>query len=191
MRITTGQYKGRQLIMPKGIRPTQDKVRKAIFDILGDVKDLSFLDLFAGSGAVGLEAASRGARELTLVEYSPGCLRAIKKNAASLKLADYNLYPQKVEGCIRILAGDKQKFDLIFFDPPYYAEIAKKILQMLAAYDILSPNGFIIIQHFKKDSLPDTLGALCLWKQARYGDTALSFYKKDKRDYVSESHIPR
>jgi len=178
MRITTGQYKGRQLRMPKGIRPTQNKVRKALFDILGDIEGLSFLELFAGSGAVGFEAISRGVSELTLVEYNRDCLLAIKKNIASLKPKACSLYPLEAERAIAAFFKDKRTFDIIFLDPPYYNDLAKKALQTLSAYDILAPNGLIVFQHFKKDNLPDTLGDLALFKQKAYGDTVLSFYRK-------------
>ena len=80
MRIIGGKYKGKSIKIPRGIRPTQDKVRKALFDILGDIKDMSFLELFAGSGAVGFEAVSRGVGDLTLVEYNRDCVLALKKN---------------------------------------------------------------------------------------------------------------
>jgi 16S rRNA (guanine(966)-N(2))-methyltransferase RsmD len=179
MRITTGQYKGRQLKVPKGIRPTQNKVRKAFFDILGDIQGLSFLELFAGSGAMGFEAVSRGVSELTLVEYNRDCLMAIKKNIASLKPKACSLYPLEAEKAVQALFKEKRNFNIIFLDPPYYKDLAKKALQTLSAYDILAPNGFVIIQHFKKDNLPDALGDLALFKQKAYGDTVLSFYRKD------------
>ena len=188
--------------MPKGVRPTQDKVRKALFDILGDIEGLSFLELFAGSGAVGLEAISGGVKDLTLVEYNPDCLLALRKNIESLKLKACNLYPQEAEKTIKNLHRDKKKFNIIFLDPPYPRglfprprkkldnrgsgladatindSLAKKTLQILGAYDILARHGFIIAQHFKKDSLPEALGDLRLFRQARYGDTVLSFYKR-------------
>jgi 16S rRNA (guanine(966)-N(2))-methyltransferase RsmD len=178
MRITTGIYKGRILKMPKSIRPTQDKVRKALFDILGDITGSSFLELFAGSGAVGFEALSRGAVDLTLVEYNRDCLLAIRKNIASLKPKACDLYPKEAGDAIKAFHKDKRNFDIIFLDPPYYANLSKKTLQILGAYDILAPDGFVVVQHFKKDNLPETLGVLTLFKQARYGDTILSFYKK-------------
>jgi len=195
MRILSGEYKGRSIRMPKDIRPTQGKVRKALFDILGDIQDLSFLELFAGSGAVGFEALSRGVVDLTLVEYNRDCLLAIKKNIESLKPKACALYPQEAEKAIRTLHKRKKKFDIIFLDPPYFKEkvprlrsglscanisdsFAKKTLQMLGACDILAPNGFIVIQHFKKDELPKESGELVLIKEARYGDTKLSFYRK-------------
>ena len=178
MRIISGKYKGRLIKMPKSIRPTQDKVRKALFDILGDAKGLSFLDLFAGSGAVGLEAASRGITDLTLVEYNRDCVLTIRKNIESLKLKTCNLYPQEIAIAIKTFYKERRKFDIIFLDPPYYRELSKKTLQTLSVYDILAPNGFIVVQHFKKDILPNTLGELTLFKQRGYGDTLLSFYQK-------------
>ncbi len=201
MRITTGQYKGRVLKMPNGIRPTQDKVRKALFDILGDIEGLSFLELFAGSGAVGFEAISRGVSDLTMVEYNRDCLRAIQKNIESLEARACSVYPQEAEKAIKSLHKEKRKFDIIFLDPPYYKGIAprsrnevagysglmgdskrepltKKTLQTLEAYDILAPNGFIVVQHFKKDTLLEKIGNLAIFRQAKYGDTVLSFYRK-------------
>lgn len=202
MRVITGKYKGRNIAMPVGIRPTQSKVRKAIFDILGDIADLSFLELFAGSGAVGFEALSRGVAELTLVEDSRNALKEIRRNIESLSLTSCNLYPFVAEKAIRLLYKDRLKFDIIFIDPPYYKNLvprpydklnkrgsgstgnlqeeplSKKTLQMLGGYDILAPNGLLIIQHFKKDILPSKAGDLKLFRESKYGDTALSFYRK-------------
>lgn len=165
--------------MPLGIRPTENKVRKAVFDILSDISGLSFLELFAGSGAVGLEALSEGAKEVVFVEKDPKCVRIIKDNLALLGCL----------GCCRIIGQDaikaiggfyknKERFDIVFLDPPYYQGLLKKALQILGAYDILAPNGIIVTQHFKKDDLPGALGDLTLSKQARYGDTVLSFYRR-------------
>jgi 16S rRNA (guanine(966)-N(2))-methyltransferase RsmD len=178
MRITSGKYRGRIIDGPKHIRPTQDKVRKAVFDILGDIEGLSFLELFAGSGAVGLEAVSRGVTELALVEYNRDCQLAIKKNIESLKAKSCSLYPLEAERAIEALHKEGKTFDIIFLDPPYYKEMSKKTLQTLDACDILAPNGFIVVQHFKKDTLPEDIGNLTLLKEVKYGDTSLSFYRK-------------
>ncbi|MBU0503443.1 MAG: 16S rRNA (guanine(966)-N(2))-methyltransferase RsmD [Candidatus Omnitrophica bacterium] len=195
MRITTGKYKGRIIWSPKGIRPTEDRVRKALFDILGDIEGLSFLEIFAGSGAVGFEAISRGVKELTLVEYNRDCLRAINKNIESLKERACELYEQEADEAIRTLGKENKKFDIIFLDPPYYQGLArrtgpgsmdhnikeplsKKTLQTLEAYDILTLYGIIAIQHSKKENLPKESGNLALVKQAKYADTLLSFYRK-------------
>ena len=212
MRINTGIYKGRKLVVPDGIRPTQEKVRKALFDILGDIEGLSFLELFAGSAAIGFEAASRGVSELILVESNHKCQAAIKKNIESLAFEPSCLYPQEAGKAIERIFREHKKLDIIFLDPPYYKNVSlggnpsakvfskllpettkapghristaeslsKKTLQILEAYDILAPNGFIIAQHFKKDILPDNVGKLTLFKQSVYGDTLLSFYKKQE-----------
>lgn len=182
--------------MPKGIRPTQNKVRKAVFDILGDIEGVSFLELFAGSGAVGFEAFSRGAGSLTLVEQDRDCIQVIRKNIEALGLGNCSLIPLETESAIRLLHKDKRSFETIFLDPPYYsdlvprlrsgsretqndASLSKKTLQMLGAYDILAPIGLVVVQHSKKDELPREAGKLILVKQAKYGDTVISIYKKE------------
>ncbi len=185
MRIITGKYKGRVIQMPAGIRPTQDKVRKALFDILQDTSGLSFLELFAGSGAVGIEALSQGAQEVLFVEQDSRRAEKIKHNLSVLGLSAYRVLGMDVLRAIKQLKQENKKFDIIFLDPPYYKgpnslaeSLTKKTLQTLSDYDILSADGFVITQHFKKDNLPDALGVLTLFRQSRYGDTLLSFYGK-------------
>jgi len=180
MRITTGKYRNHKIYFPRGIRPTQDKVRKAIFDILGDINGLSFLELCAGSGAVGFEALSRGIAELTFVECNHGAILAIKRNIALLKAQNCNLYYLDAHKAVKLLARDKKRFDLIFFDPPYHEDMAKKILQTLEAYDILAPNGLIIAQHPKVELLPKDSLKFSLIKEAKYGDTWLSIFSHAK-----------
>ena len=178
MRITTGKYHNRKLFYSKSIRPTQDKVRKAIFDILGDVSGLTFLELFAGSGAVGFEALSRGVAELTMVECDRNSVLAIKKNIALLKASSCNLYYIEAEKAVKLLAQNKKSFDIIFFDPPYHLGMAKKILQTLEGYDILAPDGLIVVQHSKTELLPKDTLKFILIKEAKYGDTWLSIFRK-------------
>ena len=194
MRILTGKYKGRAVIFSRGIRPTQNLVRKAIFDVLGDIEGLSFLELYAGSGAVGLEAMSRGVKDLTFVEYNRDCALAIEKNIEHLQLKNCRLYQKEVEEAIKMLKKSGRLFDIIFMDPPYNSSpvtpnlkgevgvplsAVKKTLQTLAAYDILAPYGLVIIQHFKKEDLPVSWGFFSLLKRKKYGDTVVSFYNKE------------
>ena len=164
--------------MPQGIRPTQDKVRKAVFDILGDIEGLEFLDLFAGSGAVGFEALSRGAKGVVLVETNSESIGAIKENMDMLKAENCIVYPSDSQKVIENLHKSRKTFDVIFFDPPYRFDLAKKTLQTLEAYDILSPDGLIVAQHFKTENLPECLGVLSLIRQYKYSDTLLSIYRK-------------
>lgn len=164
--------------MPCGIRPTQGKVRKALFDILGDIEGLSFLELFSGSGAVAFEAISRGAKEAVIVEQDSASLKVIKGNLSSLGCANCAILALDALKAIEQFCRRQKEFDLIFLDPPYYQELSKKTLQRLGACDILAPNGFVIVQHFKRDELPKEAGNLRLIKESSYGDTILSFYRQ-------------
>ncbi len=195
MRIITGIYKSRVLKAPKDIRPTEDRVRKALFDILGDIEGLSFLELYAGSGAVGLEAISRGVKTVVFVEKEGNAARVIQDNLAGLGLNPHSeqafVINKDALSLIPELARNKKSFNLIFLDPPYHGEgdsesLIKKTLQTICAYDILAPYGFVVAQHFKKDKLPDQSETLKLIKEAAYGDTVLSFYS-----HVPNCHISR
>lgn len=181
MRIIAGKYRGRVIKMPPGIRPMQDKVRKSLFDILkGSIEGVRFLDLFAGSGAVGIEALSRGAKEAVSVEKDLRCIKVIESNLSSLGCPIKNIIGLDACRAIEKLNQMRRKFDIIFLGPPYYQGMAKKTLQTLSDYDILTPKGLLVIQHFKKDDLPDRLGVFNLFRQEQYGDTLLTFYSKGR-----------
>jgi len=178
MRIITGQYKSRQFKVPQGIRATEGRVRKALFDILGQVTGLSFLELFAGSGSVGFEALSLGAREVVFVESQNKLCQRIVENIKELKCeAVCCVICQDALKVIRNIVQKSRKFDLIFLDPPYYKGLPEKILQILGECDILHHSGYVIVQHYKKDFTPGKAGNLALWRQEKYGDSALSFYR--------------
>ncbi|MCK9594170.1 MAG: 16S rRNA (guanine(966)-N(2))-methyltransferase RsmD [Candidatus Omnitrophica bacterium] len=179
MRIISGQYKSRIIQVPEGIRPTEDRVKKAFFDIMGDVSGLSCLELFAGSGSVGLEALSLGAGSMVFVEISRACVKSIQDNVKVFGLEDKVMVLAKDSlEAIKQLYASQKKFDLIYLDPPYYKGISEKALQILADCDILLPSGYIGVQHFKKDPLPEKQGDLSRFRQSKYGDSVLSFYKK-------------
>jgi len=180
LRIISGKYKGRAIKIPKGIRPTQSKIRKALFDILGKkIKGSKFLEVFAGSGGIGLEAASLGADCVYFIENTPGCLKILKENLKYILANNFYLLAKDAFRAIKELALSNVKFEIIFLDPPYYKDMVKKSLQVLAQYDILATNGYIVAQHFKKDILPEKIGNLILFRQIKYADTQLSFYKNE------------
>ena len=183
MRIIGGEYKSRLIAMPKGveIRPTQDKVREAIFNILGDcLCEKTVLELFAGSGAFGIEAISRGAKSVTFVDNNFRCTQTIRANLESLGVSDskYDLIKTNALSVLPRLAKNAEKFDIVFLDPPYYKEIAKKCLINIDSYDIVSPVGLIIIEHFKKDALDVELERFLFLDERRYGDTVITIYRK-------------
>ena len=182
MRIIGGEFKSRSIAMPKGVqmRPTQDKVREALFNILGDIIGKKILELFAGSGAFGIEAISRAAARATFVDNSFRCIQTIKSNLRSLGVPDskYNIvkadalkFPAKiVRAC--------EKYDIIFLDPPYYRDMAKKCLINIDSYDIVSPVGLVIVEHFKKDALGAELERLVFVDERRYGDTVITILRR-------------
>lgn len=185
MKILGGKYKGRNFYRPAGIRPTQDVVRKAIFDILGqDLTGMDVLDLFAGSGAIGMEAVSRNAKKVVFVEHDSRCTEVIHNNFLTLSLSPYknpSLRIEVVEGdafaAIKKLSSEKQFFHIVFADPPYGKELAKKTLKTLLARDIVHPDSFIIIQHEKAETLPETPGRFIIVRDKRYGKTCLTIYQ--------------
>ena len=126
MKIIAGKFKRIKLKSSKSIRPTEAKVKKSLFDILGDLEGVKFLDLFAGSGAVGIEALSRGAEDVVFVEKDKGCCEAIEDNLSKVKqgVEVLNIDTQKA---LDMLSGTRNKFDIIFLDPPYYKDFAPRL----------------------------------------------------------------
>ncbi len=174
MRIISGTHKGRTLHGPKSdrIRPAIDKVKQAIFNILGDVSGLQVLDLFAGTGSVGIEALSRGATHATFVDQLPEALQLIKKNLEMCQL----LHRAKIVKVGVQNFEPLQSYDLIFVDPPYDKSIVTPTLRQIASQKILAPNGFIIVEHSPRE-LPEEVSGLELIDQRKYGQTLVSFLK--------------
>jgi 16S rRNA (guanine(966)-N(2))-methyltransferase RsmD len=177
MRITGGIGRGRKIKVPAGskVRPTSDKVKQALFNILGErVPGSVFLDLFAGAGGVGLEALSRGAGQVVFVDGSRESLSVIKQNIEALELTDLaQVIAVKAESFLKRPSGP---FDIIFLDPPYKMELAP-LLGQIAQAGVLKPGGIVVAEHFKKQPSPERAGELELFRQAVYGDTVLAFYK--------------
>jgi 16S rRNA (guanine(966)-N(2))-methyltransferase RsmD len=173
--------------MPKGvdIRPTQDKVRGAIFNILAArMAGASVLDLYAGSGAFGLEALSRDARRAVFVDNNPICINTIRFNLMGLgiELRRAEVIRSDAIKALKALDSSGERFDLVFMDPPYHKAIAKKCLLKINAYDILAPNNLIVVEHHKKDELVLASGLLSI-DERRYGDIVVSFFKKESSSY--------
>lgn len=179
MRIIAGSLKGRRLAPVKGrIRPTAAKVREAVFSILGEaVLEARVLDLFAGTGALGIEALSRGAREAVFVEDHPAALRVLRRNLEDLGLAAQSLVlPLPVAGALKKLAARGELFGLVFMDPPYGGEVAAATLTGLAASAILLPAAWVVTEHSRRETLPESCGKLRRRQLKRYGDTQVAFY---------------
>ena len=188
MRISAGKYAGRTVAPPKGprIRPTQDYVRQAMFNILGArVEGARLLDLFAGSGALGIEALSRGAAHVTFVERSNFCVRAIEQNLKTLlgrcAWESSTLLKADVLSAIPKLAAKKKQFSLTLLDPPYGEDLARKTLIALCRGAIVSQSGWVVAESDKRDPLPPAFeesgSRLVMQRIETYGDTVLTFYE--------------
>jgi 16S rRNA (guanine966-N2)-methyltransferase len=183
VRIVGGSLSGRVLRAPAGsaTRPTSEKVREALFNILenrvGSLEGCHVLDLFAGSGALGIEALSRGAAHATFVDAGKPALAAIRANLAELGIAgDRALVVggDAVAAAARLVPAAPWR--LVFVDPPYKSDLASRAVLALPVANLI-PGGTIVIEHDRHNAPPDPLGTLLRTDQRRYGDTLISFYE--------------
>ena len=181
MRVIGGEFKGRKLSVSRGrqIRPSSDRVREAIFDILGPAWTFQrVLDLFAGTGSLGIEALSRGAEEAVFVEQGKGALTVLKGNLKALGLKSRSwVLPLSAKKGIAVLGERGEVFDLIFMDPPYGKDMVGKTVDEIVRRGILAATGVIVAEHASRDRILPPLG-LGLSQQRRYGDTTVSFFHK-------------
>jgi 16S rRNA (guanine966-N2)-methyltransferase len=186
LRISGGESKGRTLKSPrhKGLRPTSDKVREALFSILGGrVPGASVLELFAGTGAVGIEALSRDAARAVFVDSSAKAARLIRENLDALGYRERGAVVTKdALMFLKKTACELGPFDIVFIDPPYHEDVGVKTLAALGEAgeedtpDYLSPDAVVVFEHFKKYAAPERQGRLVKKKDYVYGDTVLSVY---------------
>ncbi|MBM4275685.1 MAG: 16S rRNA (guanine(966)-N(2))-methyltransferase RsmD [Deltaproteobacteria bacterium] len=179
MRVIGGSLGGRPLAPVKGrMRPTAAKVREAIFNILGDrVAEARVLDLFAGTGALGIEALSRGAEKAVFVDEDPAALKVLRRNLESLDLAERAVVlPLPVNAALKKLSARGERFGLIFLDPPYGKGAGEATLKALAALRLPLPQAWVVAEHSRRENLPEDLGQLRRHDLRRYGDTQVAFY---------------
>ncbi len=170
MKISGGSLKGRVLKIPKGIRPAQSIVRKAIFDTIGDVYDKKVLDIFAGSGSFGFEAISRGASFCTFVEENKDCVKIIEDNAKNLGVLDkIKIYKMDFK---KFLNLNKDKFDIIFASPPYKFILKKDSIKKIIL--ILKENGIFILETRKEAEFRDFKNFIL--KEVIYGETKITYF---------------
>ena len=180
-RIIAGAGKGRRLRTPRGeaTRPTGARVRQSLFDILAPrLPGCRFLDAFAGNGGVGLEALSRGAARVVLIDRSRAAVAAIRENVAALAATggDVQVYHQETRLALAALADKGVRFDVIYVDPPYESDLYEPLLE--CAEDLLDEDGVVVAEHFHKRALPETIGGLACTRSVRIGDHKLTFYAR-------------
>ncbi len=179
MRIIAGSRRGRTFAAPKGMdtRPTLDRVKESLFGILQfELEGRRVLDLFAGSGNLGLEALSRGARYALFNDHGRESAALIRANVTKLGFEDCaRVLCMDYASAIRMAAGDGQAFDLVFLDPPYRAELGEKAMAAMLDARILGADSKVILEH-SASALPGEVSGFALTGRRVYGDTALSFY---------------
>jgi len=178
MRVISGAARGTVLFSPQGdkTRPTSDFVKENLFNIIrADIIGARFLDLFAGTGAIGIEALSRGAAFAVFVEVSPKCFSVIRRNLEKTRFVSHaSIVKSDVVTAVKKLNG--QHFDLIFLDPPYLRDFTDKALREIVEQDILSKDGYIILEMSKMDKPPQVTG-LTIFREKEYSGTRLVFYE--------------
>ena len=184
MRIIAGKHRGRKLKSPPSLetRPTSDRLRETLFNILAPrIEGARFLDLCAGSGAVGIEALSRGAQPVTFVDRSQKMCALIEMNVAGLKVdqEEFEIFVTEAgEFLRRQVKKDGKPFDVIFFDPPYRTDY-DRVLDYVGDHleQLLSKDGVVIVEHHKKKELKPEIGGLHRYRALKQGDSVLSFYE--------------
>jgi len=188
MRVIAGKFRSRQLKSLKGLalRPTSDRLRETLFNVLSPViEGARFLDLFAGTGAVGIEAISRGAAEAVLIENHAAAAKLIRANLASLEITGAQVIAaDALQALEKLSAGPKSPigvFDIVFLDPPYAATREyEKVLRFLASSSLLTLSSIVVAEHTRKLVLPESIGSLARHRLLQQGDAALSFFSKNE-----------
>ena len=174
MRITGGVYRGRQIQCPKGvIRPAMDRMRESLFSILGPLDGYSFLDVFSGSGIIGIEAASRGAEPVVLVEMDKIKKPVMQKNISFVE-TEITPFFMPAQTYLR---SCRRTFDYIFLDPPFPLNRKKSFIEMVAKKQVLKDDGTLLIHYPKEDALPDEIGTLVCTDTRAYGRSTVKFFR--------------
>ncbi len=178
--MIAGAYRGRSLRTVAGVevRPTSDRLRETLFNILAPrIRGSRFLDVFAGSGAIGIEALSRGASHATFIESARRARSAIEANLLTLGIADgVRVISRDASTALKQLAEASEQFDIVFFDPPYSSELYDDLMSRLPR-SLVSPDSVVIVEHRAKHPLAPAYSNLKLVRRVKQGESALSFYQ--------------
>lgn len=182
MRVIAGRYRSRKLIAPKGstTRPTSDRLRETIFNVVASqIGGSVWIDLFAGSGAVGIEALSRGARMVYFADEDKKATRTIRENLRALNITEgFEVQEREAVQALRMLDSAAVACDFCFLDPPYgHPRAYEQALGFLSQSQLVAPRGIVIAEHDKHNDLEERYGALERYRKLQQGDAVLSFYK--------------
>lgn len=182
MRVISGKYRGSKLLSPDDnrVRPTTDRIKESVFNILCNkvlIENSIALDLFAGSGALGIEALSRGSRHVTFIDKDKDSIKLVLSNLTKVNAdaLSFDIYNIEYEFAMKKLSG--KKFDIIFVDPPYALRIEKKVLDLVVKYELLSENGIIVVEHDTDNNIYHSCFDIDCRKM---GNTSVSFLSRRK-----------
>lgn len=183
MRIIAGIARGTRLKMVPGkhVRPTADRVKESLFQVIGPFFDGGWvLDLFAGTGALGLEALSRGAERAIFIDQSRISLDTVLSNVEATGMKDrVEIYRRDARAACRVLSKRGLRFRLIFLDPPYHENLLLPVLTLIGGSDLLTEDGIVAAEYPSRESLPKRIGALVETRRLTYGDTTISLFQRE------------
>ena len=174
MRVTGGTLRGRRLLAPPpGVRPSADRLRESLFARLGELRGAQALDLYAGTGALGIESLSRGVASAVFVERSPRSLAILKRNLAALELTERSrILREDASHGVRRLGREGRRFGLVLVDPPYGSGEDERALRALVESGVLAPRGMVVVERSRRHPLPAIVGLERI-DERRYGDTVI------------------
>ncbi|RBP68287.1 16S rRNA (guanine(966)-N(2))-methyltransferase RsmD [Alkalibaculum bacchi] len=182
MRVITGTAKGKKLLTPKDerVRPTTDRIKETLFNIINPyIRDAVIIDCFAGTGGVGIEALSRGARQAYFIDNHRESIKLIRKNLEIARLEEKGVVlPVEASSALTSLANKNVKADIIFMDPPYHLNIISRLVEIISQNNLLAEDGIIIAEHDNRIELKDQIERFAKVDQRVYGTTIMSYYKE-------------
>ncbi len=184
MRVISGKVRGLKLNTPKNddVRPTTDRVKESLFNIINSyIMDSEVLDLFAGTGSLGIECLSRGAAGCVFVDSSRESLQVVKSNIKKARMENESIVINTTyQDAIKKLSIQNKKFDLIFMDPPYYKDMFVDALSRIGENNLLQEDGLIVVEHDSKEILPEQIGNIIKTKIKKYGNTTITLYQMEE-----------
>lgn len=186
MRVISGKARGLKLDTPKNqdVRPTTDRVKESLFNMINSyIMDSNILDLFAGTGSLGIECLSRGAKNCVFVDKSKDSINIVRSNVKKARVENEStILNVDFKDAVKRLSTQNQKFDVIFMDPPYYENMFIECLKSIDKFNLLDEDGIIVVEHDTKELFEDSIGRLNKSREKKYGNTTLTFYKLEEQD---------
>jgi len=191
LRVISGKVRGLKLDTPKNldVRPTTDRVKESLFNIINPyIRESNILDLFAGTGSLGIECLSRGAKNCIFVDKSKESIGIVKSNIKKARVENEStILNIDFKDAVKRLSVQKQKFDVIFMDPPYYENMFIDCLKSIDELSLLKEDGLVVVEHDTNDLFDDNIGRLYKSREKKYGNTTITFYKLEELDGEQEN----